>query len=213
MKEQNLTSNESLDLITQMIARTRQRLERGSGNQLLFWGYLVVAVTILVNVAGYFLRSPKTGWIYFLIPIIGLPVSWLSQKRSRENSGVVSYSDYLTNSLWNIVIGIAVASVLVCLGFLIVGFPVWIVMMLFGFFVIGMAITMQGVIIREKSLVIGGSVGIIIGGFLTAGYISGAGAIMGMFVTPMFIITYIVMMIIPGYILNHKARKNKDERA
>lgn len=213
MDEKNLTTNESLELITMMISRTRKRLNQGSGNIFLFWGYLCVCVEILVYIAGMIAKSPKVSWLYFLIPIIGIPVSYIYRKHKRDSLGVVTYSDYLTIGLWNIVIWIAIASIVLSLGFFIDGFPVWIVMMLFAFFVVGFATSVQGLIIREKCLILGGSVGIVIGGILTAGYIAGAGANIGMFVGPLFVLTYILMFIIPGHILNHKAKKSGYERA
>ncbi len=47
MEDKKLTEKESLEIITSMIARTKQRY-LGSGNILLIWGYLVLLVSILV---------------------------------------------------------------------------------------------------------------------------------------------------------------------
>lgn len=47
MEEKRLTENESIEIITSMINRTKDRYI-GSGNIMLMWGYLVVAVTIFV---------------------------------------------------------------------------------------------------------------------------------------------------------------------
>ena len=43
MEERKLTEKESLEVITTMIARTRERYI-GDGNIMLMWGYLTVAV-------------------------------------------------------------------------------------------------------------------------------------------------------------------------
>ena len=47
MEEKKMTEKESLELITTMIQRTRERYV-GDGNIMLMWGYLTVAVTALV---------------------------------------------------------------------------------------------------------------------------------------------------------------------
>lgn len=47
MEDKKLTGIESIELITSMINRTKERYI-GSGNIMLLWGYLVVAVTVLV---------------------------------------------------------------------------------------------------------------------------------------------------------------------
>lgn len=47
MEDKKLTEQESLELITTMIRRTRERYI-GDGNIMLMWGYLSVAVAALV---------------------------------------------------------------------------------------------------------------------------------------------------------------------
>ena len=47
MEDKKMTEKESLELITSMIQRTRERYV-GDGNIMLMWGYLTVAVTALV---------------------------------------------------------------------------------------------------------------------------------------------------------------------
>lgn len=48
MEERKITEFESIEIITSMISRTKDRLVKGSGNILLMWGYLIVAVTALI---------------------------------------------------------------------------------------------------------------------------------------------------------------------
>lgn len=48
MEERKITEAESIEIITSMISRTKARLVKGSGNILLMWGYLIVAVTALI---------------------------------------------------------------------------------------------------------------------------------------------------------------------
>ena len=47
MEDRKLTEKESIELITSMINRTKERYI-GSGNMMLMWGYLILAVTVLV---------------------------------------------------------------------------------------------------------------------------------------------------------------------
>lgn len=47
MEKKKLTHQESIDIIAEMIFRTKERYI-GDGNIMLMWGYLTVAVTILV---------------------------------------------------------------------------------------------------------------------------------------------------------------------
>ena len=215
MEEQKMTGQESIELIARMINRTRQRLELGRGNIFLFWGYLIIAVTILKWISGYLCYlaglMPEAGrwlgWIWFLIPLIGCPVTVIQQRKRRQTSQVRSYSDVLSDKLWRFVIYLAIAGLVISFGFFVVGFPIWIIMMLYAFFVIGFATSVQGMIIHEKSLVYGGAFGMIMGGFLTASLIAGLRHLIQTGISPLLIITYIIMFIIPGYIINRKARK------
>ena len=57
MEEKKMTERESLELITAMINRTRERYI-GDGNILLMWGYLTVIVTALVWIMLFATHNP-----------------------------------------------------------------------------------------------------------------------------------------------------------
>lgn len=214
MEDKKITPHESMELIANMIASTRDQLTRGAGNMLLFWGYLCVAVALLSDlyiylrfVAGIDLPFPP-HLIWWLIPAIGIPYTIYARHRKALLSNVTTYTDRLTASLWNYVLWLALAAFVVGAVFLFSGFHVWYIMMLFAFFVVGMAVSVQGMIVREKSMIFGGAFSVISGGFIVAGVIAGVNWLW-MFSSPLFIISYIVMMIIPGHILNRKAVLNR----
>ncbi len=214
MDDKKITPQESMGIITDMIAKTRAQLTRGAGNMLLFWGYLCVTVALLSYLyaplkylAGIDIPfSPQLIW--WLIPIIGIPYTLYARKRNALLRNVSTYTDRLTASLWNYVLWLALAAFVVGALFLISGYRVWNIMMLFAFFVVGMAVSVQGMIIREKCMMIGGAFSVISGGFIVAGVIAGDLGLWGL-ASPLFIISFIVMMIIPGYVLNRKAARNK----
>ncbi|PWL58521.1 MAG: hypothetical protein DBY35_13465 [Bacteroidales bacterium] len=218
MEEKELTPGEGIDLITMMITSTKRHLTKGEGNMLLFWGYLCVGVGILALLLGYLkfgVRVDIPLWLIqataWLVPLIGIPYTIYVMRRKRVRRKVLTYSDRLTTSLWNYVLWLALAAFLTGLVFFTSSVKAWYIMELYAFFVIGMAVTFQGIIIRECSLVSGGAFSVICGGFLTTGLICDVDWI-NMVSLPLFIIDFIVMMIIPGHILNHKAAK-EDERA
>ena len=47
MEEKKISEKESLEIISQMISRTKDRYI-GNGNVLLLWGYLTVLVTVVI---------------------------------------------------------------------------------------------------------------------------------------------------------------------
>lgn len=59
MEDKKLNEQESLALIAQMIQNSKKGLVVGSGNFLLFWGYLTLAVSIAIFVLLYFTESSE----------------------------------------------------------------------------------------------------------------------------------------------------------
>lgn len=214
MDDKQISEKESIEIITSMIARTRFRLTKGEGNMLLFWGYLCVLVAIAGVVYGYLkfamhLHLPTINrYLWWLIPLIGIPYTLIMMRRNRAKREVLTYTDRMSGALWKYVLWLALGTFIVGLFFFISGFSVWYVMELFAFFVVGMAVSMQGIIINEKSMIWGGAFSVISGGFLVAGMISGNTSLQA-YSIELFIISFIVMMIIPGHILNHKAKKGQ----
>ena len=64
----------------------------------------------------------------------------------------------------------------------------------------------SGIVVKEKSLIIGGAIGLSAGLF-TMACIAGHVALYASWFMPLFILVWVVMMIIPGHIINYKAKK------
>ena len=108
MEDKKLTPTESMDLIASMISNTKRHLTKGEGNMLLFWGYLCVAVATLSFVAGYLKYGADIDiplsferWVWWLIPVIGIPYTMFNMKRAKDKRTVLTYSDRLSISLWS----------------------------------------------------------------------------------------------------------------
>ena len=207
MEERNITEAESIEIITSMISRTKERLVKGCGNILLMWGYVSIAVAALIWVLLVTTKHPAINWLWFLIWLIGGTATPIMAKRRRCEMGVISYTDRLTANMWSVVGWSAIASVFLCLGFLLIGGKdSWSMMLAFALIIVPMAEIMQGLIIREVSLIAGGSIGLLIGLF-TVCCISAHVALMATWFMPLFIIAFAAMMIVPGHILNAKAKR------
>ncbi len=207
MEERKITEAESIEIITSMISRTKDRLVKGSGNILLMWGYLIVAVTALIWVLLVTTNNPAVNWLWFLIWIIGGIATPIMAKKERVASGSKSYTDKLTSQIWSVVGLTGIASALLCLGFLVIGGKdSWSMMFAFALIIVPMAEIMQGLVIKEISLIAGGSIGLLTGIFTTC-CISAHVALMASWFMPLFIIAFAAMMIVPGHILNSKAKR------
>lgn len=168
MEERKITEAESIEIITSMISRTKARLVKGSGNILLMWGYLIVAVTALIWVLLVTTKNPAVNWLWFLIWVIGGIATPIMVKRKRMASGTKSYTDKLTSQIWSVVGLTGIASTLLCLGFLLIGGKdSWSMMFVFALIIVPMAEIMQGLVIKESPLIVGGGIGLLIGLFTT----------------------------------------------
>lgn len=207
MEERKITESESIEIITSMITRTKDRLVKGCGNILLMWGYLIIAVAALIWVLLVVTGNPAVNWLWFLIWLVGGIASPIMSKRKRVTAGVMSYTDRLSSNMWTVVGWTAIASVFLCLGFLFIGGKdSWSMMLAFALIVVPIVEIMQGLIIKEISLIVGGGIGLLIGLF-TMCCISAHIALMATWFMPLFIIAFIAMMIVPGHILNSKAKR------
>ena len=124
MEDKKMTEKESLELITAMINRTRERYI-GDGNILLMWGYLTVIVTALVWIMLFATHNPAWNWLWFAIGIVGGIATPIMARKSDRKSGVKSYSDKITSQIWTIVGLASVVATLFCFGFGLKGFNAW----------------------------------------------------------------------------------------
>lgn len=207
MEDRTLTEKESLEVITSMIARTKERY-MGNGNILLMWGCLVVAVTILVWVMLVATHREVWNWLWFAIPVIGFPVTSVMAKREEHRNGAATtYSDLITSRLWTIFGVSEMVLALICLGFSFLGeINCWVAMLVYSLLLTPAAEIAQGLIIKEKSLIGGGMVGLAIG-LLTLCCVVGGIPLSVDWYMPLFILAIVAMMIVPGYILNKKAKR------
>lgn len=212
MEEKRLDAQESIELITRMIRNTRRRLERHSGRPYLVWGYTTVAISLLnytLNVVG---AAPEWSLTWFLIPVLGFVLMRLfPERKSTEPRTEI---DRIVNSLW-----------LVCTLSLI---PVFILCLFHGWsyrpslfalitLVMSIGSTATGLIVRSKIYIVSGLLGMV-----------GTAAIalwdyyLKQLPDPqridsrmlnneilIFAVIFLVMMVIPGHIINYRTRHEK----
>ncbi len=193
MEEKQLNEKESLELITQMIRNTQQRIEKANGIPFLIWGY----TTILVSLAVWYLltTTENSNWNYLwlLIPVIGFPLMMITKKREKKT--VKTYIDKVISYVW-IVIGISAFIPSLAAAFT-PGLPIlFLVTVLIS---IGSAIT--GLIIKFTPLTVAGFIGMFLSIFcLILGNTTNSILV--------FAALFLVIQVIPGHIINWKGKKN-----
>ena len=208
MEEKKLTEKESLALIAGMIQKTKQRTGLDSGTPLLLWGYTTAITAGLVHATLLLTQSHKAMLLWLLIPLVGWPLNHRFVRREKATGGEAkSYTDFITDRLWMTVMFSELIAAAICAGFSCAGHHcVWVLMFIYSLMAVGSASTAQGIIIRENSLVAGGLVGVAGGLFVTACKIAQI-PLNAAWVMPLFVVCFVMMTVIPGHIINRKARR------
>lgn len=203
-----MTEKESLEIITKMIERTKERYSLGDGNIILMWGYLTVAVSLLVWGLLWLTRNNACNWCWFLIPLVGGIATPLMAKKKHEAGAAISYSDRIISRLWTAV-GLSFLLLTVfCLFFTYaLSVDCWVAMLVYCLIVTPAAEMVNGIVLKEASMQWGGAIALVIGLF-TLCCVTGGIVLYASWFMPLFIIAFIVMMIIPGHIINRKASRN-----
>lgn len=208
MEDKRIDEKQSIEIITSMIARTKERYMLGDGNIMLMWGYVTLCVSALIWVLLIVTHNPAINWLWYLIWIIGGIATPVMAKKHSVKKGVKTYIDRIISRLWLAVGYAAILSTIGCLAlFFVAGANAWAAMFIFALIIVSFAEISNGIVLNEKSLVIGGGIGLAAGIFVTcciAAHIS----LIANWVMPIFIIAFVCMMIIPGHIINYKAKKN-----
>ena len=212
MEEKKLDAQESIELITRMIRNTRQRLERHSGRPFLIWGYTTVAVSLLnyaLNIAG---ADPAWSLSWFLIPVLGILLMRIfPEKKSSEPRTEI---DRIVSALW-----------LVCSLTLI---PIFLSSFLHGLsyrpslfalitLVMSIGTAATGLIVRSKVnstagfFAMAGSALFAIYDFQLAQIARTAPVDASLLNNEILIFAaiFVVMMVIPGHIINYRTRHEK----
>ena len=207
MEDRILTEKESLEVITSMIARTKARY-LGNGNILLMWGYLVVLVTILVWILVATTHQNVWNWLWFAIPVIGIPTTLIMARNKKKRvKDVMTYSDKITSHLWTIFGVSEITLTLICLGFALIGdIKCWLAMLVYTLIAAPVAEIAQGLIVKEKCLTWSAIVGLAIGMVTVCCVVGGIPLFVNWFL-PLYILAWVAIFIIPGHILNYKTKQ------
>lgn len=185
MEDKMLNEKESLELISQMIQNTRKRMVERAGTPFLIWGYVTVAIALVIW--GLITATGQDEWLFLwlLLPVIGAPATYLVKRKYKPQAK--TYVDRVVTSVWIVFGWVAVVvSVLSFWRMLPVLFLILLLM--------GMGTALTGMVIRFKALVAGGVLGIL----LSFGCLWMQGIDQILF----FAAAFVFMMIVPGHILN-----------
>lgn len=189
--DRQLNAAESIALIGRMIDNTRSRMVRNAGRPFLIWGYSTVATTLAVWAAYAFFPGRNWYYLWLLLPLFGTGLSLLTMPKATD-SKVYTFIDRVIGRVW-LVMGLTAwcVSLLSILSDMPV--PILFIILL----MMGMGTAITGLIIRFTPAAVGGAIAIALAPVSLAAT--------GHWTPALFIAGFVVMMIVPGHILNYKS--------
>ena len=192
MEANSMTPEKSLQIISEAIAKSRRDFEKNAGTPLVTWGCIVLIFSILIW--SILKHSNNAIWnlLWFGIPIVGWPLTLVLSKGKQRETNTTFISKTL-GQIW-VAYGIFATVLSTTFTFIDPSFIGFMTAVLLGF-----AATMTGIILKNSYITAGGLV-------------TGIGCTIALFfiksvdATLLFGVAAILNLIIPGYMMNKKAK-------
>lgn len=191
MEDKTISEKESLELIARMIRETQRHTARYTAYPLLIWGYLTVIISLVVWYLSLQTETWQVNFLWFALPVIAGPLTVFFHRKNGEK-GTKNYIDRVKSHIWR-VFGL-VGFCLSCMAFVIHIDILFVISLLMG-----MATTLTGLVCRYKPLSIAGAIGTALS--LSMLFIRGSEVYL------VFALIFVVMMIIPGHIMNKQMKQ------
>lgn len=201
MKENRFSEKDSLELISQMIQQTRQNMDVGSGNLFLYYGYSAFAISLIVATLVYVTANPVWSAVWFLM---FLPNLAIRMKQRGEKPQVVTYMDKAIGNTWTVV---GTLFVLTAIALLLFGYATgrlnFVLMLPLSLLYAAIGTSITGVISNVRALVYTPLLAFFIGIYMLVELASGEAVTPGWHL--LFGVSFVLMMVIPGHIINRKS--------
>ena len=198
----NFNHEQSLTLINEMIQRAQNNVRKGKTYSMIFWGYVIAAAAVTNSVLIYTLSNPNQSFLIWLVTIPAFVVSYFIERSDTRAVLVKTHIDKIGSMVWT-------------------GFAVSIYVFLAVIFTIAYRFEAPAIFLLITPVIL---IMIGTGQFVTAcvyrskkwywvAALFWAGAIVSAFllVRTQYIVLAACMLfgfIIPGYLLNHQAKKS-----
>ncbi len=205
MEEKSINEKESLEIISKMIQSSKDRMQVGSGNNFLYFGYFCTLLGVAIYALSALTQNNMWSAAWFLVFVFWLVLSLLQRNKKPE---VQTYTDKVCGNVWKIMGFMFILTFIVLVVMQIIFYresTATFLMMPLSIIYVGIGVSITGIIVQEKSMQYFPMVAFCIAFYMLAA------PYMHFHVT---IICHLLaafsfgfMMIIPGHILNYKAKK------
>lgn len=192
MENKQLSPEQSFALIQQMIGQTRRRLERNAGAPFLLFGYTTVITSLAVWFAVTQTNNPWWQILWFGIIAVGI-VYWIVIYRKERKKEASTYMDRVVGYIW--ITGGIIATLQSVIAMFLWAIPILYIIIL----IMGMQTALTGLVIRFRLITVAGFAAIALSPLFLA--------VKGIDACLIFAAIFLVMMVIPGHILNYKSNR------
>jgi len=156
MEKNNLTPEESFDIITKAISNFKMNYKEHA-KIFLLWGWMLtlagfsnfIILKILHGKEAYNLMGPFSFGNWALFALIGLIIQFFMLRQIDENKKVYSYLDNYFIKLWQVTAASFFIAIILCMKLGIAPPPIMLL-------ITGLATTTSGLLIKFRPLIIGG---------------------------------------------------------
>lgn len=204
MEERQLNEKESLELITQMINSSKKNMEVGQGNIMLIWGYFTFALSIILFTLISLTHSYMWSWCWMLMFAVWPLISY---KQRQNRPRVITYTDKVISQVWK-VMGAMFIFTFITTGvveLILADYINFIPMLPLSLIYCGIGVSITGIIIQERWMIYSPLIAFVLGIYMLTVISMQERAPLIWYLY--FGLAFVFMMIIPGHITNHKAKK------
>lgn len=203
MEDIKLNEKESLELITTMIQQTKLNLSSGRGNAFLYYGYSAVVISVVVFIAVWLTQDPRWSALWFLMFV---PAVVKAIKDRGNKPKVVTYMDKAINDTWTVTGTLFTLTVVTIIAVSpVTGVCNFMVMMPLSLLYAGIGTSITGVIMRVRTLIYAPLPAFVIAIYMLMSLTVGHNGTVVWHLW--FGLSFLVMMVIPGHLLNCKDPK------
>lgn len=203
MKENNFTEKESLELISQMIQQSKKNMEIGSGNILFCYGYPAVILAMVIYLLVHMTHNPAWSALWFLMFV---PSIWVNLAKKKSKPRVVTHVDKAITGTWSILGWLFFLSVIGIWAIgAITGNCNFALMLPLSLLYTGVGISVTGIITDFKLMIYTPVAAFLVAIYMLVSLV--ADASVADWWNLLFGASFLIMMIIPGHLLNYKAKE------
>lgn len=204
MEDKKLNEKESLALITQMINSSKENMEIGQGNIMLIYGYFTTALSIVLFVLISLTHNFIWSWGWMLMFVMWPIMSYRQRQRPPK---VVTYTDKVISKVWQVMGWMFIVTFLTIgiIEFSFARYIDFILMLPLSLIYCGIGVSITGIIIQERWMTYTPQIAFIIAIYMLTMLMIGEKATTLWYLY--FGLSFVFMMIIPGHIVNNKAKK------